>query len=143
MPEFKGIPVIIGESDPEGCAACSSRVYPQNAYRNGLMYASYTAAAMPRHLDLAALYGVNLRGAVTWAFEYEDQPWFDGFRDLATNGVDKPVLSVFRMLGLMTGERVATDNPGAALSSRCGGGREGPPGCSRAWRAWTRTRSPC
>jgi len=69
---------------------------------------------MPRHLDLAALYGVNLRGAVTWAFEYEDQPWFDGFRDLATNGVDKPVLSVFRMLGLMTGERVATDNPGAA-----------------------------
>src|SRR5205085_12163119 len=53
MPELKGKPVIIGESDPEGCAACSSRVYPQNAYRNGLMYASYPAAMMPRHLDLA------------------------------------------------------------------------------------------
>src|SRR5438034_1295152 len=66
---------------------------------------------MPRHLDLAALYGVNLRGAVTWAFEFEDQPWFDGFRDLATNGVDKPVLNVFRMLGMMTGNRVAVDNP--------------------------------
>ena len=47
-PELKGRPVIVGESDPEGCAACSSRVYPQNAYRNGVMYASYTAAAMPR-----------------------------------------------------------------------------------------------
>jgi xylan 1,4-beta-xylosidase len=53
-------------------------------------------------------------GAVTWAFEFEDQPWFDGFRDLATNGVDKPVLSVFRMLGMMTGERAAAVSSGAA-----------------------------
>ena len=69
------------------------------------MYASYTAAVMPRHLDLAARHGVNLLGAVTWAFEFEDQPYFDGFRDLATNGIDKPVLNVFRMLGMMTGDR--------------------------------------
>ena len=113
IPEVKGKPIIIGESDPEGCAACSSRVYPQNAYRNGVMYASYTAAVMPRHLDLAAKHGVNLLGAVTWAFEFEDQAWFDGFRDLATNGVDKPVLSVFRMLGMMTGDRVSATSSGA------------------------------
>jgi xylan 1,4-beta-xylosidase len=113
-PELKGRPVIVGESDPEGCAACSSRFYPQNAYRNGVMYASYTAAVMPRHLDLAAKYGVNLLGAVTWAFEFESQPIFGGFRDLATNGIDKPVLNVFRMLGMMTGDRVAVENDGAA-----------------------------
>ena len=77
------------------------------------MYASYTAAVMPRHLDLAAKYGVNLLGAVTWAFEFEDQPYFDGFRDLATNGIDKPVLNVFRMLGMMTGNRAAVENPAA------------------------------
>jgi xylan 1,4-beta-xylosidase len=114
FPELKGRPVFIGESDPEGCAGCSSRVYPQNAYRNGVMYSSYTAAVMPRHLDLAAKYGVNLTGAVTWALEFENQPYFDGFRDLATNGIDKPVLSVFRMLGMMSGERIAVDNPSAA-----------------------------
>jgi xylan 1,4-beta-xylosidase len=114
FPELKGKPIIIGESDPEGCAACSSRVYPQNAYRNGLMYASYTGSVMPRHLDLAAKHGVNLLGVVTWAFEFEDQPYFDGFRDLATNGVDKPVLSVFRMLGMMGGDRLTVDNPAAA-----------------------------
>ena len=113
MPELKNKPIIIGESDPEGCAACPARVYPQNAYRNGLMYSSYTAAVMPRHLDLAAKYGVNLMGAVTWAFEFEDQPYFDGFRDLATNGVDKPVLNVLRMLGLMTGDRLKVENPAA------------------------------
>ncbi len=114
IPELKGKPIIIGESDPEGCAACSSRVYPNNAYRNGVMYASYTAAVMPRHLDLAAKYGVNLMGAVTWAFEFEDQAYFDGFRDLATNGIDKPVLNVFRMLGMMTGNRVTVESPAAA-----------------------------
>jgi xylan 1,4-beta-xylosidase len=28
----------------------------------------------------------------SWAFEFEDQPYFDGFRTLATNGIDLPVL---------------------------------------------------
>lgn len=112
-PELKGVPIIIGESDPEGCAACPARVYPHNAYRNGVMYSSYMAAVMPRHLDLAAKHGVNLLGAVTWAFEFEDQPYFDGFRDLATNGIDKPVLNVLRMLGMMTGERAAVRAPSA------------------------------
>jgi xylan 1,4-beta-xylosidase len=106
-PELKGIPVIIGESDPEGCAACGMQTNPENAYRNGTLYSSYTAASIAREFDLAARRGVNLIGAVNWSFEFEDQPWFAGFRDLATNGVNKPVLNVFRMLGMMRGERVA------------------------------------
>lgn len=105
-PKLKNLPIIIGESDPEGCAACSEDFNPQNAYRNGTLYANYTAAAFARKYDLAAARGINLRGAVTWAFEFEDQRWFRGFRDLATNGVDKPVLNVFRMFGMMQGTRV-------------------------------------
>ncbi|QHW00054.1 GH39 family glycosyl hydrolase [Spirosoma endbachense] len=105
-PSLKNLPIIIGESDPEGCAACSEDFSPQNAYRNGTMYSSYTAASFARKYDLAQSRGVNLAGAVTWAFEFEDQPWFRGFRDLATNGVDKPVLNVFRMFGMMPGNRV-------------------------------------
>jgi xylan 1,4-beta-xylosidase len=50
---------------------------------------------------------------VTWAFEFEDQPYFAGFRDLATNGIDKPVLNVFRMLGRMSGNRVAVESSAA------------------------------
>ena len=105
-PSLKNLPIIVGESDPEGCAACSEDVSPQNAYRNGTMYSSYTAASFARKYDLMKARGVNLAGAVTWAFEFEDQAWFRGFRDLATNGVDKPVLNVFRMFGMMTGSRV-------------------------------------
>jgi len=105
-PKFKNLPIIIGESDPEGCAACSEADYPHNAYRNGTLYASYTAASFARKYELADHYGVNLLGAVTWGFEFEDQPWYAGFRDMATNGVDKPVLNVFRMFGMMEGQRV-------------------------------------
>ena len=117
-PELKNIPVIIGESDPEGCAACGMQTNPENAYRNGTLYASYTAASIAREFDLAARRGVNLIGAVNWSFEFEDQPWFAGFRDLATNGVDKPVLNVFRMLGMMRGERVAVTGDQAYDAAR-------------------------
>ncbi|WP_460550621.1 GH39 family glycosyl hydrolase [Ferruginibacter profundus] len=108
-PQLKNIPIIIGESDPEGCAACGMQTNPENAYRNGTMYSSYTAASFARKYLLADSFKVNFLGAVTWAFEFENQPWFYGFRDLATNGVDKPVLNVFRMFGMMTGKRVAVD----------------------------------
>ncbi|UKM66517.1 beta-xylosidase [Flavobacteriaceae bacterium GSB9] len=108
-PEFKDLPIIIGESDPEGCAACSEADYPHNAYRNGTMYASYTAASFARKYELADHYGVNLLGAVTWGFEFENQPWYAGFRDMATNGVDKPVLNVFRMFGMMSGNRIKVE----------------------------------
>ena len=110
FPEFKNTPVILAEWDPEGCAACAARVYPQNAYRNGALYPCYTAAVYARTLELADKYDTNFVGAVTWAFEFEDQPYFDGFRTLATNGIDKPVLNVFRMFGLMGGERLRVES---------------------------------
>jgi xylan 1,4-beta-xylosidase len=94
VPELKDKPIVIGENDPEGCAACPG---PQNAYRNGTMYSSYTAASYKRIWQLAERHRVNLEGALTWAFTFEDQPWFAGYRQLATNGVDLPVLNVFRM----------------------------------------------
>ena len=107
FPEFKKLPLIIGESDPEGCAACTGA---QNGYRNGTMYSSYTAASIPREFELAQKYGVNLEGALTWAFEFEDQPPFAGFRALASDGIDLPVLNVFRMFAMMSGQRLAVQS---------------------------------
>lgn len=106
FPIYARTPIVIGESDPEGCAACGVTHYPQNGYRNGTMFPTYTALQIARTYELADLHQVNLLGAVTWAFLFEDQPYFDGFRDLATNGIAKPVLNTFRMLGQMSGDRV-------------------------------------
>jgi xylan 1,4-beta-xylosidase len=113
FPELKDVPIVIGESDPEGCAACPVKTDPHNAYRNGTMYSSYTAEQIARTYELADLHKVNLLGSVTWAFEFEDQPYFYGFRDLSTNGLPKPVLNVFRMLGQMGGDRVSVESSGA------------------------------
>jgi xylan 1,4-beta-xylosidase len=125
FPEYKSTPIVIGESDPEGCAACKG---PQDGYRNGTMYSSYTAASFPRALDLADKYGVNLKGALTWAFEFENQSYFAGFRALASNGLDLPVLNVFRMYAKMSGQRLGVHSSAGldADTIRTKGVRENP-----------------
>jgi xylan 1,4-beta-xylosidase len=115
--EWSNTPIILGESDPEGCAACSARNNPQNSYRNGPLYAAYEAEVIFHTIALARMEHVNMLGSVTWAFEFEDQPYFEGFRELATNGLDKPVLNAFRMFGLLGRERVRLASTDALSSA--------------------------
>jgi xylan 1,4-beta-xylosidase len=112
-PQFQRLPIILSEADPEGCAACSAKLYPPNNYRNGPLYPSYTAAAMKGLFELSDREHVNLLAMLTWAFEFEGKPYFEGYRDLATNQVDKPVLNFFRMAGLMRGNRVTASSSAA------------------------------
>ncbi|HWA09741.1 MAG TPA: beta-xylosidase [Opitutaceae bacterium] len=109
VPELKNKPIVIGESDPDGCAACQA---PQLGYRTTTMFSSYEAAVFARQFQLADRRGVNLEGALTWSFEFEDQPFFAGQRTMATGGIDLPVLNVFRMFSKMGGQRVATQSSG-------------------------------
>jgi xylan 1,4-beta-xylosidase len=104
FPELKDVPIVIGECDPDTCAACQG---PQLGYRNGPLYASYTAETFARILELARQDRVHLDGILTWAFEFEEQPYFAGFRALATRGIDLPVLNVFRMFAKLSGTEVA------------------------------------
>jgi xylan 1,4-beta-xylosidase len=62
--------------------------------------------------DLEDQSGVNLAAMLSWSFEFEGKDYFEGFRTLATNGIDKPILNVFRMAGMMSGERVETESDG-------------------------------
>jgi xylan 1,4-beta-xylosidase len=121
------LPIILSEADPEGCAACSMKVNPANAYRNGTLYPSYTAAATKGLLDLAARHKVNLISMLSWSFEFENKEYFEGFRSLSTNGIDKPVLNFFRMTALMKGQRIATSSSGQIkLDDIMAGGVRGP-----------------
>jgi xylan 1,4-beta-xylosidase len=113
FPEWRETPIVLGESDPEGCAACSAKSNPQNSYRNGPLYAAYTAEVLDRIYELSKGEHINFLGAVTWAFEFENQPPFEGFRELATNGIDKPVMNAFRMFGLLGRERLKATSTGA------------------------------
>ncbi len=107
------LPIILSEADPEGCAACSMKVNPANGYRNGILYPSYTAAAYKGLLDLEARRKANLISMLSWSFEFENKDYFEGFRSLSTNTIDKPVLNFFRMAALMKGNRVSVVSDGA------------------------------
>jgi xylan 1,4-beta-xylosidase len=117
-PQWKRTPIILGESDPEGCAACSAENNPANGYRNGPLYASYTAATLNNIYTLAKREGVNFQAEVNWSFEFEDQPYFAGFREMASNGLDKPVLNTFRMFGMLGKERVSAESTGGLLTDQ-------------------------
>jgi xylan 1,4-beta-xylosidase len=112
-PELRHVPIILSEADPEGCAACSAKENPANAYRNGPLYASYTATAVKALFDLEDENHVNLMAMLSWSFEFENGGYFEGYRALATRGIDKPILNLFRMTGMMAGERVMTTSSGA------------------------------
>jgi xylan 1,4-beta-xylosidase len=111
-PELRHLPIILSEADPEGCAACSAKENPANAYRNGPHYAAYTATAVKALFDLEDKNHVNLIAMLSWSFEFENEGYFEGYRTLATHGIDKPILNLFRMAGMMGGERVMTTSTG-------------------------------
>jgi len=110
--KFRKLPIILSEADPEGCAACLSKVNPANNYRNGTLYPAYTAAAYKGLFELQDRRGVNLLSMLSWSFEFENKDYFEGFRSLATNGIDKPILNFFRMVALMNGSRVSSTSDG-------------------------------
>lgn len=72
-PNYPTMKVVIGESDPEGCAA-----------RPG------PARRTPK---------------------FEDQPWLTGYRQLASNDIDLPVLNVFRQFAKLGEDRREVVDP--------------------------------
>jgi xylan 1,4-beta-xylosidase len=112
FPEFAKLPVYLGESDPEGCAGCPSVLDPQRDYRRTSQFASYTAASFMRKQDLAASHGGNMQGAVSWAFTFHDQPWFNGLRALTTNEVALPVFNAFKLFARLGPMRIESSSSG-------------------------------
>ena len=113
FPEFRNTPIIIGEADPDGAAGMPASRSPSRGYRNVPAYGAYVAAMMKYSLDLAEREKVNLKGVLTWAFMFDGMPWFDGYRTLATNGIHKPVLNAFKMLGRLKGNELPLTSDGA------------------------------
>lgn len=111
FPEFAHLPIYIGESDPEGCASCPATLDPERDYRRTSQFAAYSAAAFMRKQDLLARTGGNLQGAVSWAFTFADQPWFNGLRALTTNEVALPVFNTFKLFARLAPQRVEVDAP--------------------------------
>ncbi len=68
---------------------------------------------MKHTLELEAEVGIKLGGLLTWAFTFPGTPYFAGYRALATNGINLPVLSAFKLLGRLAGTRLPLTSSGA------------------------------
>jgi xylan 1,4-beta-xylosidase len=86
---LRQLPVILSESDPEGCAACDATSHPENGYRLTSQYASYEMDLLHGTLARARLHHINLEGTIAWAFTFPGQPIFAGFRSFTTNEIDQ------------------------------------------------------
>jgi xylan 1,4-beta-xylosidase len=113
MEPFKQTPIYITEADPDGCAACAVSTTPADAYRFSPAYGAYEVAMMKHSLELEAEVGVKLAGVLTWAFTFPGTPAFAGYRVLATNGINLPVMGAFELLGRLAGARLPATSSGA------------------------------
>ena len=113
FPQFQQTPIYITEADPDGCAACAASDVPGGAYRNSTAYGAYEIAMMKHTLELEAQVGVKLGGVLTWAFTFPGTSYFAGYRALATNGINLPVMSAFTLLGRLAGTRVLVTSSGS------------------------------
>ena len=111
--QFRQTPIYITEADPDGCAACPASSAPADAYRNSPAYGAYEVAMMKHSLELETQTGVKLGGLLTWAFTFPGTPYFAGYRTLATNGINLPVMSAFKLLGRLDGTRLPLTSSGA------------------------------
>lgn len=127
FPQFAQTPIYVTEADPEGCAACPVSSDPEDAYRTSPAYGAYEVAMMKHSLELEAQVGIKLGGLLTWAFTFPGTPYFAGYRVLATNGVNLPVLGAFRLLGRLIGSRLPLTSSGARpLADLLANGVRGP-----------------
>ena len=113
VPQFAQTPIYISEADPDGCAACAASEIAGAAYRTSPAYGAYEIAMMKHTLELEAQMGVKLGGVLTWAFTFPGTPYFAGYRALATNGINLPVMGAFKLLGRLAGTRVPLTSSGA------------------------------
>jgi xylan 1,4-beta-xylosidase len=113
FPQFQQTPVYITEADPDGCAACPGSIIAGSQYRTSTAYGAYELAMMKRTLELEGELGIKLGGVLTWAFTFPDTPYFAGYRELATHGINLPVFSAFQLLGRLAGVRLPLASSGA------------------------------
>lgn len=96
----------VGGPDVAGSGAKFMRDFLEHCLRG----TNYATGQVGTPLDFVAFHA---KGALTWAFEFEDQPYFAGFRSLASNGIVKPVLNVFRMFSRMGRQRLVVESDAA------------------------------
>ncbi|MCL1795773.1 MAG: beta-xylosidase [Clostridia bacterium] len=106
---FGDLECVLSEADPDGWAAGGRFDNFNLNFRNTEYYASYTASAYKNLYDLADSMRGDIR-PLAWAFMFEGERCFEGTRTFSTQGIDKPMLNLFRLFEKLGDTRVAFES---------------------------------
>lgn len=105
---FRDLPVLVDECDASVPAHWTIYDNANFGYRNTAYYAVFQCQQMKKLLDLDQLGLAKVHQATTWSWHFEGERYFEGTRSLfTTNGIEKPVLNAYRLLGKLGDERLA------------------------------------
>ncbi|MBC7321393.1 beta-xylosidase [bacterium] len=99
-PALKGLECVLSEVDPDGWAAGGRFDNPNLNFRNTEYYPSYVVTAFTKLTELAERYNRDLK-LLSWAFMFRGERCFEGTRAFVTQGIDKPILNLFRMFSFL------------------------------------------
>jgi len=88
---------VLSEADPDGWAAGGRFDNFNLNFRNTEYYATYVMSGYKHIADLADELKMDIR-PLAWAFMFEGERCFEGTRTFSTQGVDKAVMNLFRLL---------------------------------------------
>jgi xylan 1,4-beta-xylosidase len=111
-PAYKQLECVLSEIDPDGWAAGGAWDNPVLNFRNTQYYPSFIAATFDKISRYAQQHQWDLR-LLTWAFMFVGERCFEGTRTFSTQGIDKPILNLFRMYAKMGVQRVFFESTGS------------------------------
>ena len=103
---YENLECILTEIDPDGWAAGGAYDNPNLNFRNTEYYPSFVADAFDKASKFAKTRAWDLR-FLSWAYLFPGERAFEGTRVFSTQGIDKPVLNLFRMYARMGRKQIA------------------------------------
>ena len=110
-PQFKKLECVLTEIDPDGWAGGGAWDNANLNFRNTEYYPCFVAAAFAKVSKFARSEGWDLR-LLSWAFMFVGERCFEGTRAFSTQGIDKPILNLFRAYAKIGGTQVALVSDG-------------------------------
>jgi xylan 1,4-beta-xylosidase len=109
-PQLRGVPCIVDECDPCVPAHFSRYDNANFGFRNTSYYPTVMASVFKRLMDLndSLPDAPDVTLATSWAFYFEGERFFEGFREFFTaENVELPILNGYRLLGRLGETRLA------------------------------------
>ncbi|MGO3477572.1 MAG: GH39 family glycosyl hydrolase [Brachybacterium tyrofermentans] len=126
FPAYRTLPAIIDECDAGVPAHFSFYDNANFRFQNTEYYPVFQVKLMKKLLDLSDLEGANIQQAMSWAFYFEGERYFEGTRAFLTaDRIEKPLLNGYRLLSLLGETRVEASSDaahGVELLDQAGGG---------------------